>query len=192
MLLRKCEVSMTKDTKEKINISSTMETSQSGTNNIYRPYLDSREICQLASFTLAEDLYVIDIMRIKQIIEPQRITTVRNAPGYLEGVIELRNTIVPIINLRKRLTLEDVEPDRYTKYIIVIVKGRILGIIVDAVNEIITIPKDSIKPAPRLLLSNTHRFYLGICNFDKKMRILLNLNKVGSDEDIQTMKMLGV
>ena len=105
-------------------------------------FLEAQDLVQLASFTVDQDFYVIDNMRIKQIIEPTEITLVRNTPEYLKGVIELRNTIIPIIDLRERLGLKRKEQDRYTKYLIVIVHSKVLGIIVDSVNEIITIFPD--------------------------------------------------
>ena len=155
-------------------------------------FLEAQDLVQLASFTVDQDFYVIDIMRIKQIIEPTDITVVRNTPDYLKGVIELRNTIIPIIDLRERLGLKYKEQDRYTKYLIVIVHSKVLGIIVDSVNEIITIPKEYIKPAPRILLHNTNRFYLGMCNFGGKMRILLNLKKIVSDSDFSRLNIEGM
>src|SRR5262249_33668960 len=89
------------------------------------------ELVQLASYRLGGEEYAIDIMRIKEIIHPRKITKVPKAPPFIEGVVELRGAILPVVDLRKRFELATLEMTRASKYIIVSMERRVLGLVVD-------------------------------------------------------------
>jgi purine-binding chemotaxis protein CheW len=113
------------------------------------------EMLQLVAFTVGAGQYALDIMRIKEIINPVTITRVPKAPPFIEGVIELRGAILPIVDLRKRFELPAGALDRASKFVIVgiDVGGRrmIVGLIVDGVLEPLRVSKDQIRPAPPLV-----------------------------------------
>jgi len=123
----------------------------------------AEEVVQLAVFSVGDERYAIDIMRIKEIINPLRITRLPKAPPFVEGVIELRGVILPLIDMRRRFELPVTAPTRATKYLIVKL-GRaggaaalpasavdwLLGLVVDGVQEVIRVPKRELRPAPVL------------------------------------------
>ena len=148
-----------------------------------RPVLDpdappprAEEIVQLCAFVVGAEEYVVDTMRIRQIIQPLRITTVPHAPEFVEGVINLRGEIVPVVDLRKRLGLAPTAATKKTKYLICSIGGRRVGLLVDAVSDVIRIPRSSIKPAPGILsVRRGPRFFLGVCGPPDKLKLLLNV-----------------
>jgi purine-binding chemotaxis protein CheW len=125
------------------------------------------EPVQLVAFRVADGLYAVDILRIKEIINPPRITAVPKAPQFIEGVIELRGAILPVVDLRKRFDLPATPPTRTTKVIIVgiDVGGRrmIVGLIVDGVLEPLRVQQDQIRPAPALATGET-AYFSGVVN----------------------------
>ncbi len=147
-------------------------------------------LVQLATFSVGDEEYVIDIMRIRQIIEPQPITPVPKSPPFFEGVIELRGNIIPIIDLRKRFGMNPKGITRLTKYIIVVVKKRVLGLIVDAVLEVVTVPHQNIKPAPKIVLNSTSKYFVGVCNHENRLLLLLNINKVLTSSEQEQLDFL--
>jgi purine-binding chemotaxis protein CheW len=120
------------------------------------------EMVQLVAFTVGDGQYTVDIMRIKEIINPVRITAVPKAPLFIEGVIELRGAILPVVDLRKRFDLPAPGPTRSTKLLIVgiDVTGRrmIVGLIVDSVLEPLRVQRDQIRAAPALATGETAYF----------------------------------
>jgi purine-binding chemotaxis protein CheW len=125
------------------------------------------ELMQLVAFRVGEGLYAVDILRIKEIINPPRITPVPKAPAFIEGVIELRGAILPIVDLRKRFDLPPTPPTRTTKIIIVGIdiggKRMIVGLIVDGVLEPLRVPKEQIRPAPSLTTGEA-AYFSGVVN----------------------------
>src|SRR5512133_2062133 len=103
---------------------------------------------QLACFRLLDDLYAVDIMRIKEIIRPQKLTPLPKAPAFIEGVINLRGTIIPVVDLRKRFEMQQKELTVFTRLLIVRIAGQSVGLVVDDVTEVITVPLKDIKPPP--------------------------------------------
>ena len=120
------------------------------------------EVTQLVSFQVGGGTYAIDIMRIKEIVNPVRVTPVPKAPAFIEGVIELRGAILPLVDLRKRFDLPATPVSRQSKYMIVTVDvaGRryIVGLITDGVAEPLRVPKDQIRPAPALTRTSSACF----------------------------------
>ena len=122
------------------------------------------ELAQLVAFGVADGEYAVDIMRIKEIINPVPVTPMPKAPPFIEGVIELRGAILPIIDARKRFDLVATPPTRATKVLIVSVdlgeQRIIVGLVVDRVSEPLRVPKAEIRPAPRLSISE-RAFFIG-------------------------------
>ncbi|HET7753260.1 MAG TPA: chemotaxis protein CheW [Anaeromyxobacteraceae bacterium] len=121
-------------------------------------------LVELCAFRVGEEEYVLDIRRIREIIHPQPVTAVPRAPAWMEGVIDLRGEVLPLIDVRKRLGLPPRTSSRRAKILIVNVAGRILGLLVDAVSEVVRIPRSAIGPPPALLAQTASgaRLFLGV------------------------------
>lgn len=133
------------------------------------------EIVQLCAFRVGGEEYVLDIMRIREIITPLRITAVPHAPPFVVGVINLRGTIIPVVDLRERLGAPVTPPARKSRQLIVRIGGRTVGLVVDEVTEVLRIPRSEIKPAPALLNGNGPRLFLGVCGRQERLKLLLDV-----------------
>ncbi|MDF1579869.1 MAG: chemotaxis protein CheW [Desulfuromonadales bacterium] len=139
--------------------------------------IDSQEV-QLACFHVGAEIYALDIMRIREIIRPQRLTPVPKAPAFIEGVINLRSAVIPIIDLRKRFDQPVRENSRKTRIIICSLTGRIIGLIVDEVLEVCRYTRSEIQPAPHYLSGRGADFFLGVCRRSDDLVMLLDLEKI--------------
>jgi purine-binding chemotaxis protein CheW len=135
-------------------------------------------IVQLAAFRVGSEEYVIDIMRIKEIINPVKITPVPSGSSLIEGVINLRGVIIPIVDMRKRFMIPEEAWSQQPKYIIVVLTGRVVGIVVDEVLEVVRVPRSLIKPSPQLFVDKEPGMFLGVCEFQGRLLLLVDLNKV--------------
>ncbi len=140
---------------------------------------------QLVVFDLASELYGVDIADVREIIRMQSITRVPGAPPFIEGVINLRGKVVPVVDLRKRLDLQINEQTQETRIVVVDIAGRDVGVIVDGVTEVLRIPLSSVEP-PSSMITNADSDYLrGIARLENKLIILLDLSKVLATIDTQ-------
>ncbi len=140
----------------------------------------SEQIIQLVSFNLGAEEFAIDITRVQEIIKMTEHTLVPNTYNYVEGVINLRGKVIPIVNLRMRLGIEPKEFDKDTRIIIVQVVSKIIGFIVDNVNEVLQLNIESIEQAPKLVSSIDDEYIYGIGKSEEKLLILLNLSKIST------------
>jgi purine-binding chemotaxis protein CheW len=120
-------------------------------------------LAQLCTFRVGGEDYAIDIMRVREIIPPAPVTPVPRAPSFVEGVVRLRGDVIPVLDVRRRLGLPVTPATRKTKYLIVSVAGRRLGLVVDEVTEVLRIPRAQIRPPPALVEGGGARFFLGVC-----------------------------
>jgi purine-binding chemotaxis protein CheW len=144
---------------------------------------DVPELVQLATFKVGSEEYALDIMRIKEIINPLKITPVPKAPSFIEGVIELRGAILPIVDLRKRFDLPATQTTRSTKYIIVAIEGRIVGLVVDAVGEVLRISRGDLRPTPSLMEGDAAVYFLGVCHHDGRIIMVLDIDRILSSQE---------
>lgn len=144
--------------------------------------LESQTI-QVACFCVGEHAYALDIMRIKEIINPVAIAPVPGAPGFVEGVIELRGMFMGVIDLRKRFGLEPGPLTRDSKYIIVIMQGQNIGLIVDRVIEVRRVATREIAPAPAMVVGPRSRFLAGVAKWDEQTVMLVSLDQVLSHDE---------
>ncbi len=140
--------------------------------------LQDNGIIQMAAFRVGTEDYVIDIMRIKEIINPQKITPVHDETGLLEGVINLRGSIIPVVDLRKRFGVSNSGEKRESKIIIAVVSEKVVGFLVDEVLDVLRISSSHIKPPPALGREMEPGLILGVCQADDRLLLLLNLKKV--------------
>jgi purine-binding chemotaxis protein CheW len=145
----------------------------------------AEEVATLAAFRVGGEEYVIDIMRVREIIRPMPITPVRKGPRFVEGVITLRGAVIPIVDMRRRFDLPVEASNTQERIIIMIVEGRALGLHVDAVTEVVRVSRGEIRPAPGLLESSAAPYFLGVCRYRERNLVLLNVkNIIASDETI--------
>ena len=138
-------------------------------------YEGNGEVLQLVSFQLGPEEYAIDILGVQEIIRMVEITHVPNAPHYVEGVVNLRGKVIPIINLRTRLGLSSTEPTKDTRIVVVEVAHLILGFIVDSVEEVLRLPEEFIEPPPSTGRGGADEFHKGVGRVEGRLLILLDL-----------------
>jgi purine-binding chemotaxis protein CheW len=152
------------------------------------------ELTQLVAFGVADGDYAVDIMRIKEIINPVAVTAMPKAPSFIEGVIELRGAILPIIDVRKRFDLPPTPTTRTTKYLIVGVDiggARIIvGLVVDRVSEPLRVPTSEVKPAPHLSVSE-RAFFTGVVAHHGKMLMVLDVDALLTSSEKETLSGMG-
>lgn len=150
-------------------------------------------LMQLVGFGIGKGMFGVDILMVQEIIRSTPITEVPNSPSFVEGVINLRGDIIPVIDLRKRLNLyeDKLHAGNEKSWILILdIEGRVTGFIVDKVNEVLKIDEKSIEPAPEVALSGLENQYIkGVCDFGAKMLlIILNFDKVLMVEEIKRLK----
>ena len=156
------------------------------------PEPTSSDIVQLAVFTVGSEEYALDIMQIKEIINPLRITPVPRAPAFIEGVIELRGAILPIVDLRKRFDLPLTPATRATKYVIVSIEGRIVGLVVDSVREVLRVARSEVRPAPDLVEDGSAQFFKGVCRRGEgRIIMVLDIDRILSSQEKISLARMG-
>ncbi len=135
----------------------------------------SGEVLQLVSFQIGLEEYAIDILCVQEIIRVVEITRVPNAPHYVEGVLNLRGKVIPIINLRTRLGLSSTEHTKDTRIVVVDVAHLLLGFMVDSVEEVLRLPEEFIEPPPSTGRGGADEFHKGVGRVEGRLLILLDL-----------------
>jgi purine-binding chemotaxis protein CheW len=133
---------------------------------------------QLVSFTIGSEEFGVDILKVQEINRTVEITRVPQAPHYVEGVINLRGKVIPIIDLRKRFGLELKEHDKNTRIVVVDIDGNVMGMIVDSVSEVLRLPADTIEPPPELVTGINAEYIKGVAKLEDRLLIFLDLSKV--------------
>jgi len=142
-------------------------------------------------FALAGELYGLDIFRVQGIIKMPAVTRVPRAPEFVEGVINLRGEIVPIIDLRKRFGLGALDVGADTRIINVEMGDHLVGLIVDGVEEVLNIPLDGVAPPPDLVTTMDSVYLRGIANLEERLVILLDLDRVLTTSEQQALGRIG-
>jgi purine-binding chemotaxis protein CheW len=140
----------------------------------------TEELAQLCTFRIGGEDYALDIMRVREIIRPLPITPVPRSPSFVEGVVRIRGEVIPVLDVRKRLGVEARPQTAKTRFLLVNVAGRRIGLVVDEVCEVLRLPRSEIRPAPVLGLPGAPRFFLGACGGEGQrgkagLRLLLNV-----------------
>lgn len=145
----------------------------------------SRKEIQLACFQVGDQMYALDILRIKEVIRPQKLTPVPKAPAFVEGVINLRGIVIPVVDLRRRFDQPTVEIGQKNRVVISVLAGKIIGLMVDEVAEVRNYTRQEIQPAPRFIKGKETDYFLGVCQRDDDLVMIINLEKIlSSDEKI--------
>ena len=148
------------------------------------------ELAQLVAFGVGAGEYALDIMRIKEIINPVAVTPIPKAPHFIEGVIELRGAILPVVDVRKRFDLPPSPPVRAMKYLIVGIDvgetRMIVGLVVDRVSEPLRVPKSEIKGAPQLTTAE-RAYFNGVVHHQGRMLMVLDVDALLSTNEKQVL-----
>jgi purine-binding chemotaxis protein CheW len=133
---------------------------------------------EFLTFTLGQEEYGIDILKVQEIRGYDSVTRIANSPAFIKGVINLRGTIVPIVDLRLKFNLSDVTYNEFTVVIILNVTQRTIGIVVDSVSDVIQLSGEQIRPAPDFGAAVDIRYVTGLGTVDERMLILLDIEKL--------------
>ncbi len=145
---------------------------------------------QLVVFQLADEYYGVDIGAVNTIIRMQTVTTVPQTPRFVEGVTNLRGSIVPVIDLRKRFGLLASEPTKTSRIVVVEAAGMMIGMVVDAVAETLRLRADDIEPPSPVICSLDSEYLRGIGKQNDRLVILLDLEKILSSQDWEKVSKL--
>lgn len=133
---------------------------------------------QLVIFDLANEYYGVDIGTVREIIRMQTITKVPRTPEFVEGLINIRGKVIPVVDLRKRFDVELSHDEKNNRIVVVDIDNQDIGMIVDAVAEVLRIPSDCIEPPSSIITSIESDYLMGIAKLESRLIILLDLKKV--------------
>jgi purine-binding chemotaxis protein CheW len=157
--------------------------------------LEQKEIVgevKVIVFRLKDEEYGVEVNQVRSIEKLEHITRVPRTPKFVKGVINLRGVVTPIIDLRSRFGLEEASYTDTTRVIIVAVGELEVGLIVDAANDVIDIPVNAIEPAPEVVGGVEAAYLRGVAKLDKRLLILLNLDKVLNTEEMKQLDSIEV
>ena len=137
---------------------------------------------QLVSFGLAQEEYGIEITKVQEIILMGEITRVPQTPPYIKGLINLRSTVIPIVDLRTRFGLAEQDATDETRIMVVNVAGKTIGIIVDAVSEVLRVTPDQIAPPPQTVAGLGKDYLTGLVKLENRLLIMLDIDRILGDE----------
>ncbi|MBN1204620.1 MAG: purine-binding chemotaxis protein CheW [Myxococcaceae bacterium] len=132
-------------------------------------------LVQLCCFSVGREEYVVDIMRVEEILPPQRVIPVPRAPSFVEGMLHLRGALLPVVDLRQRLSISEAPASPKTRLLVCLLGRRRLALRVDRVTEVMRVRRSELKPAPALLSPGRTPFVIGVCGPPERPRLLLDI-----------------
>ncbi|ATM77985.1 MULTISPECIES: chemotaxis protein CheW [Serratia] len=135
-------------------------------------------------FTLGNEEYGIDILKVQEIRGYDQVTRIANTPAFIKGVTNLRGVIVPIIDLRVKFAQQDVSYDENTVVIVLNFGQRVVGIVVDGVSDVLSLTADQIRPAPEFAVTLATEYLTGLGSLGERMLILVDIEKLLSSEEM--------
>lgn len=158
--------------------------------NEYDVQRQKEELLQLVTFNIGHEEFGVDILKVQEIIRTVQITKVPNAPHFVDGVINLRGKVIPIVNLRVKLSMGKKNIDKDTRIIVIDLSGKIIGFVVDSVSEVIRIDSSITEPPPPMISSFHTDYITCVAKLENRLLILLDLNKVFSAEEQDVLQSL--
>jgi purine-binding chemotaxis protein CheW len=143
---------------------------------------------QLVVFTLGNESYAVDINTVKEIIQLQPVTKLPGTPPSVEGIINLRGSVIPIIDLRKRFEMERIERNKETRIVVVTCANSSVGVIVDSVAQVLRIPRESIEPASNVFSDEKVEYLLGIVKLTNRLIILLDMDRILTNQELSSLR----
>lgn len=148
------------------------------------------ELLQLVTFSIGEEEFGVDILKVQEIIRTMEITKVPRAQDFVEGVINLRGKVIPIIDLRRRFGLASKPHDKHTRIIVIEINNMIVGFVVDSVSEVLRIPASTVEPPPPVVAGMESEYISGVGKLHDRLLILLDLDKLLSSADLEALSQL--
>jgi purine-binding chemotaxis protein CheW len=147
------------------------------------PVREERKVAEatehLSTFFLAQEEYGVDVRLVQEIIRVSEITTVPRAPAFIKGVINLRGRIIPVVDLKRKLGLgEVVEKEKAARIVVVKVRERLVGLLVDGASQVLKVPVASIEPAPEEVVEIDANYIRGVAKLETRLIILMDLPRV--------------
>ncbi|HDQ39460.1 MAG TPA: chemotaxis protein CheW [Desulfonatronum sp.] len=136
------------------------------------------DLLQLVTFHIGEEEFGVEILTVQEIIRMMGITRVPKAPDFVEGVINLRGKVIPIIDLRKRFGMTAQEHDKHTRIIVIEINKVIVGFVVDSVSEVLRIPANTVEPPPAIISGIESEYISGVGKLADRLLILLDLDRL--------------
>lgn len=145
------------------------------------------ELLQLVTFSIGEEEFGVNILKVQEINRTMEITKVPRAPDFVEGVINLRGKVIPIIDLRSRFGLASKPEDKDTRIIVIEINSVIVGFVVDAVSEVLRIPASTVEPPPPVVAGVESDYISAVGKLKDRLLIMLDLDKILTTEDIDML-----
>jgi purine-binding chemotaxis protein CheW len=145
---------------------------------------------EFLAFTLGKEEYGIDILKVQEIRGYEAVTRIANSPDFVKGVVNLRGIIVPIVDMRIKFNLGEPTYDQFTVVIILNIAGRIVGMVVDSVSDVITLSPEQVKPAPEMGTALNTDYLIGLGTLDERMLILVDIDKLMSSAEMGLIEQL--
>lgn len=147
------------------------------------------ELIQLVSFMLADEEYGVEVLKVREIIRMPVITKMPNVPQHVEGIINLRGKVIPIISMRTHFNLMEIENNLQTRIIIMDVCGSLTGFIVDAVSEVIRINSSEIQPPPTVTISGgvSQEYITGVYNHGERLLVIMDVDLMLSEDERKSL-----
>lgn len=140
---------------------------------------------QFLTFNLGEELYGVDILRVQEIKGYTAVTKIPNTPSHIKGVLNLRGTIVPIVELRTKFGMPTIDYTAFTVIIVVVVRDKVMGLVVDAVSDVLNIDKREIQPPPQFGAKVDVSFLNGVGKSGDKLVAILDMDRLLSEGEVQ-------
>jgi purine-binding chemotaxis protein CheW len=148
------------------------------------------ELLQLVGFKVNGEEFGVDILQVQEIIRMMKITKVPQSKDFIDGVINLRGRVIPVVNLRQRLGMEKIDENNKTRIIVVEIGAKTIGFIVDEVSEVLRIPKSITEPPPKALNGIDSTYITAVAKLEDRILILLDLEKLFSEEEKEELQVI--
>jgi purine-binding chemotaxis protein CheW len=137
---------------------------------------NDKEIGEFACFVLDEERYAVDILKVREVARYQTVSRLPRFPSFVEGVINLRGNIIPVVDMRKRFGLAPADPTKRTRIIIMSVIGKIIGVIVDEAREVVRVPMSEVKQPPKFVKDIESDYLSGVIEREKGLIFILDFD----------------
>jgi len=139
---------------------------------------------EFLAFTLGREEYGIDIQKVQELRGYEAVTRIANAPEFIKGVVNLRGSIVPIVDMRIKFKLGQPSYDQFTVVIVLNIGGRVMGMVVDSVSDVITLTDEQVRPAPEMGMALNTDYLIGLGAVEARMLILVDVEKLMSGDEL--------